>query len=270
MFASLSARVGSIGDNRLGGWISYRAAKAAQNQILRSAAIEIARKRPGAIVVALHPGTVATPLTARYAGGHPTVAPETAAANLLAVLDGLTPADTGGFFAWDGQPDPRGEPAPRPRSRRPAHADALGAARRRPARDVVVMAEVADEATYVSHHVKKIAFLFAAMRKFAERLEADGWRVDYARLDDPATAASIPASSLRRAAETGASEVIATECGEWRLRQALDACPLRHRPSCPTTASSPAHADFAAWADGRQAAAAWSSSTARCGARPAC
>lgn len=106
VFASLSARVGSIGDNRLGGWVSYRAAKAAQNQILRCAAIEIARKRPEAIVVALHPGTVATPLTARYAGSHPTVAPEAAAANLLAVLDGLTPADTGGFFAWDGKTIP--------------------------------------------------------------------------------------------------------------------------------------------------------------------
>jgi len=106
IFATLSARVGSIGDNRLGGWISYRAAKAALNQIVRSAAIEIARKRPGAVVVALHPGTVATPLTARYAGAHPTVAPEAAAENLLAVLDGLAPADTGGFFAWDGKAIP--------------------------------------------------------------------------------------------------------------------------------------------------------------------
>jgi NAD(P)-dependent dehydrogenase (short-subunit alcohol dehydrogenase family) len=106
VFATLSARVGSIGDNRLGGWVSYRAAKAAQNQILRCAAIEIARKRPEAVVVALHPGTVATPLTARYAGSHPTVAPEAAAANLLAVIDGLTPADSGGFFAWDGKAIP--------------------------------------------------------------------------------------------------------------------------------------------------------------------
>ena len=106
VFATLSARVGSIGDNRLGGWISYRAAKAALNQIVRTAAVEIARKRPGAIVVALHPGTVATPLTARYAGAHPTVPPETAAENLLAVLDRLTPADTGGFFAWDGKAIP--------------------------------------------------------------------------------------------------------------------------------------------------------------------
>ncbi len=102
VFATLSARVGSIGDNRLGGWISYRAAKAALNQIVRTASVEVARKRPMAVVVALHPGTVRTSLTAKYAGGHATVSPEAAAGNLLTVIDGLTPADTGGFFAWDG------------------------------------------------------------------------------------------------------------------------------------------------------------------------
>ncbi len=106
VFATLSARVGSIGDNRLGGWISYRAAKAALNQIVRTSAVEIARKRPEAIVVALHPGTVRTALSAKYAGSHPTVAPSEAAANLLAALGRLTPADSGGFFAWDGQPIP--------------------------------------------------------------------------------------------------------------------------------------------------------------------
>ncbi|MFN7223770.1 MAG: SDR family NAD(P)-dependent oxidoreductase [Paracoccaceae bacterium] len=101
-FAVLSARVGSIGDNRLGGWYSYRAAKAALNQLIHTAAIEIARSHPLAVVVCLHPGTVATPLTATYAGSHPTVTPDQAAANLLTVLDGLTPADTGGFFDWQG------------------------------------------------------------------------------------------------------------------------------------------------------------------------
>lgn len=106
VFVTLSARVGSIGDNGLGGWISYRAAKSALNQIVRTAAIEIARKRPEAVVAALHPGTVRTDLTAKYAGRHPTVSPEEAAANLLSVIDGLTPADTGGFFAWDGRPIP--------------------------------------------------------------------------------------------------------------------------------------------------------------------
>lgn len=106
VFASLSARVGSIGDNRLGGWISYRAAKAAHNQIMRTAAIEIARKRPEAIVVALHPGTVETPLTAKYAARHSTITPQHAAQALLDVIAGLTPADTGTFWDWKGQQVP--------------------------------------------------------------------------------------------------------------------------------------------------------------------
>lgn len=103
-FAALSARVGSIGDNRLGGWYSYRAAKAALNQLIHTAAIEISRTHPQAVVCCLHPGTVATPLTAAYAGSHPTVSPGQAAANLLAVLDGLRPQDTGGFLDWRGLP----------------------------------------------------------------------------------------------------------------------------------------------------------------------
>lgn len=105
-FAALSARVGSIGDNRLGGWHSYRAAKAALNQLVHTAAIEAARSHPLGIVVCLHPGTVATPLTHKYAGGHATVAPDQAARNLLTVLDALSPADSGGFFDWQGKPIP--------------------------------------------------------------------------------------------------------------------------------------------------------------------
>ncbi|TGD62387.1 SDR family oxidoreductase [Tabrizicola sp. WMC-M-20] len=105
-FAALSARVGSIGDNRLGGWHSYRAAKAALNQLIHTAAIEAARSHPQAVVVCLHPGTVATPLTMKYAGSHATIAPDQAAQNLLRVLDGLTPADSGGFFDWQGKPVP--------------------------------------------------------------------------------------------------------------------------------------------------------------------
>ena len=97
----LTARVGSIGDNRLGGWYSYRAAKAAANQIVRTAAIEIARKRPETVVAALHPGTVETDFTRAYPG-YAKVTPETAATRLLTVLEGLTPADTGGFFDWSG------------------------------------------------------------------------------------------------------------------------------------------------------------------------
>lgn len=102
-FAALSARVGSIGDNTLGGWYSYRAAKAALNQFLHTAAIEVARTHRQAVVLALHPGTVATGLTEVHGAGHPTVTPAEAAANLLAVLDATTPAETGQFFDWAGK-----------------------------------------------------------------------------------------------------------------------------------------------------------------------
>lgn len=103
VFASLSARLGSIGDNRLGGWISYRASKAAQNQILRTAAVELARTRPGSIVVALHPGTVRTSLTEAWSASRKTVSPEAAAAGLLTVIAGLTTEDSGSFFDATGQ-----------------------------------------------------------------------------------------------------------------------------------------------------------------------
>ena len=109
VFAVLSARVGSIGDNRLGGWYGYRAAKAALNMLVRNFAIELARSHPQAIVAGLHPGTVATALSAPFQRG---VAPdrlfaaETAAVHLLDTLDGLTPQDSGGLFAWDGTPIP--------------------------------------------------------------------------------------------------------------------------------------------------------------------
>ena len=101
--AVLTARVGSIGDNELGGWYSYRASKAAANQIVRTAAIEIGRKRKDAVVVALHPGTVATPFTEGYSG-HQKQSPAEAAKNLLGVLDGLTAAQSGAFFDWAGKP----------------------------------------------------------------------------------------------------------------------------------------------------------------------
>jgi NAD(P)-dependent dehydrogenase (short-subunit alcohol dehydrogenase family) len=103
VFAALSARVGSIGDNRLGGWYSYRTAKAALNQMIHTGAIELARSHREAICVALHPGTVQTPFTRKYLGRHPSVKPEEAAENLLSVIDGLTPAETGQFFDWQGK-----------------------------------------------------------------------------------------------------------------------------------------------------------------------
>lgn len=98
----LSARVGSIGDNHLGGWISYRASKAALNQILRTASVELSRTHPQAVIVPLHPGTVATSLSEKYSGGHDRVDPAVAARNLLTVLNSLSPQQSGQFFAYDG------------------------------------------------------------------------------------------------------------------------------------------------------------------------
>lgn len=106
LFAVLSARVGSIGDNKIGGWISYRSAKSAVNQVVRTAAIELARTHKEAVVAALHPGTVATAFTRKYLGRHPSVSPEEAAENLISVMDGLTPQQTGQFFDWAGKPVP--------------------------------------------------------------------------------------------------------------------------------------------------------------------
>jgi len=104
VFASLSARVGSIGDNHLGGWYSYRASKAALNQIVHTAAIELGRTRPGAICVAIHPGTVATRLSQRFAkSGLEVQPPELAAMRMLTVIDTLTPASSGGFLDQRGQ-----------------------------------------------------------------------------------------------------------------------------------------------------------------------
>jgi NAD(P)-dependent dehydrogenase (short-subunit alcohol dehydrogenase family) len=104
-FASLSARVGSISDNRLGGWYSYRAAKAAQNQLLRTLALEWQRRRPAVCVSLLHPGTTATPLSAPFQRGVPAeqlFTPQRAAGHLLDVLEQQKAADSGRFLAWDG------------------------------------------------------------------------------------------------------------------------------------------------------------------------
>ena len=103
VFATLSAKVGSIGDNALGGWYSYRASKAALNQFVHSAAIELARKRPDALCVALHPGTVDTGLSSGFAkSGLMVRTPQETAELLLGVLDRLAPSQTGGFFDYRG------------------------------------------------------------------------------------------------------------------------------------------------------------------------
>jgi len=105
-FAVLSARVGSIQDNRLGGWYAYRASKAALNMMIKTLSIELARRNPVALCVELHPGTVDTALSRPFQSGVPKdklFSPERSAQYLLRVLNGLTPADSGGVFAWDGQ-----------------------------------------------------------------------------------------------------------------------------------------------------------------------
>jgi NAD(P)-dependent dehydrogenase (short-subunit alcohol dehydrogenase family) len=105
VFAALSARVGSIGDNRAGGWHSYRASKAGLNMILRNLAIEVVRRTPDTLCVGLHPGTVDTGLSQpfqRNVGPGKLFSPAHSAARLLQVLDGLVPGDNGNVLAWDG------------------------------------------------------------------------------------------------------------------------------------------------------------------------
>ena len=104
VFAALSARVGSIGDNRLGGWYSYRASKAALNQILRSASIEIARTHPKAVILGLHPGTVATSFTERYVAKENATHAERAAEQLMHVINQTE--ETGLFLDYAGRPIP--------------------------------------------------------------------------------------------------------------------------------------------------------------------
>lgn len=102
VMAILSAKVGSIEDNRLGGWYSYRASKAALNMFIKNAAIEIKRSKPNAVLIALHPGTVNSRLSQPYRGGQIGRTPENAVKDMLAVIDTLTAANTGQFYAYNG------------------------------------------------------------------------------------------------------------------------------------------------------------------------
>lgn len=102
VFAALSARVGSIGDNRMGGWYSYRASKAGVNQLIHGAAIELGRKYRQLCCVCLHPGTVETRFTEGYQDRHATVPADVAAGRLLDVIEGLGPEDTGRFLDYSG------------------------------------------------------------------------------------------------------------------------------------------------------------------------
>jgi NAD(P)-dependent dehydrogenase (short-subunit alcohol dehydrogenase family) len=105
VFAAISARVGSIEDNRLGGWYAYRASKAALNMLLKTFAIELARRAPEAVCIGLHPGTVDTRLSRPFQERVPEgklFTPQQSAQHLLRVIDRATPADSGAVFAWDG------------------------------------------------------------------------------------------------------------------------------------------------------------------------
>ena len=109
VMAHLSARVGSISDNRMGGWTSYRAAKAAQNMVVKNAAIETARRDKQKIIIGLHPGTVDSDLSAPFQGNVAAgklFTPLQSADYLLRVIDVLAPSDSGKIFAWDGQEVP--------------------------------------------------------------------------------------------------------------------------------------------------------------------
>ena len=109
VIAAISARVGSIEDNALGGWYSYRASKAAQNQLFRTLSIELRRSLPNLRVVSLHPGTVDTPLAAPFKANVPAdrlFTPEQSAAHLLRVIAGVQNEDSGRFLAWDGKTIP--------------------------------------------------------------------------------------------------------------------------------------------------------------------
>lgn len=117
-------------------------------------------------------------------------------------------------------------------------------------RDVVVMAEVMAEARYVPHHPQKIALIFASMRKFAHRLEQDGWNVTYSKLEDQENTGSISGELLRRAAEFGAVEIIVTMPGEWRLIESLGTLPFVVQ-QLPDNRFVTTPQEFADWAQGR-------------------
>ncbi|MDD2883019.1 MAG: SDR family NAD(P)-dependent oxidoreductase [Rhodoferax sp.] len=103
VLAVISAKVGSIEDNRLGGWYSYRASKAALNMLLKTAAIEVKRSNPHAVLVSLHPGTVSTALSKPFKGEQIGRAAPDAAGDMVGILERLTPEDSGGFFAYNGE-----------------------------------------------------------------------------------------------------------------------------------------------------------------------
>src|SRR6056297_2366872 len=118
-------------------------------------------------------------------------------------------------------------------------------------RDIVVMAEVMDEGTYVPHHPKKIALILSAMRHFAQELCDDGWQIAYTRLDDPEASESITGELMRRGQAHGTSQVIVTQPGEWRLIEALGNAPLTVT-QLPDDRFICSLDEFDQWAEGRK------------------
>ncbi|MFT7148145.1 MAG: deoxyribodipyrimidine photolyase-related protein, partial [Yoonia sp.] len=118
-------------------------------------------------------------------------------------------------------------------------------------KDIIVMAEVMAEASYVPHHPKKIAFTFMAMRNFAKALCDDGWTVAYTQLNDPENTGSITGELIRRASESDAAGVVYTEPGEWRLINALADMPLKSH-CLPDARFVASHQEFEDWAEGRK------------------
>ncbi len=108
LFAALSARVGSISDNHLGGWHAYRASKAALNMLIRNYALELGWRNDQSICVSLHPGTVSTDLSSKFvtSRARKVFSPQEAAGYLVTVMNALTPADTGKVFDWQGEEIP--------------------------------------------------------------------------------------------------------------------------------------------------------------------
>ena len=121
-----------------------------------------------------------------------------------------------------------------------------------PATDIVLMAEVMAEATYVRHHVKKIAFVFSAMRHFAEELRQSGWQVDYVRLDDPANTGSLGGELRRAQACHSCTRALATEPGEWRLMEEMLGWQDANLELLPDDRFLAERKGFAAWANGRK------------------
>ncbi|HSM42214.1 MAG TPA: cryptochrome/photolyase family protein, partial [Afifellaceae bacterium] len=124
-----------------------------------------------------------------------------------------------------------------------------------PERDRVLMVEVEEEATYVRHHKKKIAFLFSAMRHFADGLRGRGWEVDYVAIDDPDNAGSFTGELERAIGHLGPERIVVTEPGEWRVRQAMDGWSERFELPVDILADDRficSTDEFAEWAEGRK------------------